>query len=70
MGMKTTFITVVPVYSQPLGHFRSVPAQMDSTCPAMKDKDPRPMEHPQDMSSVAATEILPMEPTNGSILAI
>lgn len=67
--MRTRYIRLVPFVVLPPGNYRSVPAEVGSASPMVPVRGPRPMEHPQIMSATAGVTILPLEPTNDSILA-
>jgi len=67
--MKTKIYRAVMVPAMPLGSFRSYPAQVGSTVP-YPVKEPRPLEHPQEMSNAAETRLPPQEPGNASTLAL
>lgn len=66
--MKPKTYRLVPVYVMPTGNFRSFPAEIGTPAPLRPFHDPRPMEHPQRMSTASGFEILPMSPSHDSIL--
>ncbi len=68
--MKTRIYTLVTIPVMPMGNFRSYPAQVGSAVPSFPIAPPRPLEHPQEMSNAAETLIPPLEPANGSSLAL
>ena len=67
--MKPKYIGLVSVGIAPVGHYRSVPAEVGSPIPSYPVLDPAPMEHPQEMSGTVEVGIPPMEPANDSTLA-
>lgn len=69
--MKTVrYIKIVPIRVTPIGNFRSIPAEIDITCPQNPPKSPRPLEHPQISSATVEDFIPPVEPANDSTLAL
>lgn len=66
--MKPKTYRLVPVHVMPEGNFRSFPAEIGTPAPLQPFHDPRPMEHPQRMSTVSGFEILPMSPSHDAIL--
>ncbi len=68
--MKTQIWGIVPITVYPIGNFRSLPAEVGSGCPFGRVVPPRPLEHPQEMSTGTGLEIGLIEPTNESILAL
>jgi hypothetical protein len=69
-NMKPKIYRAVMVPVMPIGNFRSYPAQVGSPVPSYPVAHPRPLEHPQGMSTPAETQILPLEPLNSSNLAL
>jgi hypothetical protein len=69
--MTIRYIRAVPVRVFPLGNVRSFPAEVGTTAPLNPVRAPRHLEYPQEMSlSAPELAIPPMEPTNGSPLAV
>lgn len=53
----------------PAGNFRSLPTEVGSAFPQVPVASPRPMEHPQVMTTTVEVGIPPLEPANDSTLA-
>ena len=68
--MKTKIYSVRMVTTLPLGTFQSMPAEIGSANPSYPVKQPRPLEHPTQMSNAAEFRVLPLVPENGSTLAL
>lgn len=68
--MKQKIYRMVPLQVQPLGNFRSLPADIGLTVPFVPISAPRHFVHPQDVSQTTGIAIKPLEPRNDSILAI
>ena len=69
--MRTSILRIVPITIQPLGNFRSFPAQIGTAAPVDPVAPPRHLEYPQEMSIAAPEIVIPsMEPTNDSTLAL
>jgi hypothetical protein len=68
--LKTLYVRTVAVPVLPLGSFRSLPAEVGSGAPLGVALPPEPMEHPQPFTTGAGYVIRPMEPSNGSKLAL
>lgn len=69
-NMKPRIYTAVMMPVTPIGNFRSYPAEVGSASPSYPIAPPRPLEHPQEMSNPAETRVPPLEPGNGSNLAL
>jgi hypothetical protein len=67
--MKPKHLPLVPVHVLPPGNFRSLPAEVGMGAPLNPAKPPRPLEHPQIVSTTLDLGLPPMEPTNDSTLA-
>lgn len=67
--MKPKYIRLVPVFVAPIGHYRSLPAEIGSASPLYPVPAARPLEHPQVISTTVDVGIPPMEPANDSTLA-
>lgn len=68
--MITKIYTAVIIPAVSLGGFRSFPAEIGSAVPSYPVRDPRPLEHPQEMTNAAETRVPALEPANGSSLAL
>ena len=69
--MRTRILRIVPITIQPLGNFRSLPAEIGTSAPLNPVKPVRHLEFPQEMSlTVPDLAIPPMEPENDSPLAL
>ena len=66
--MKPKIYRLVPVIIRTGEDYRTVPAEVGATEPLYPYRDPRPMEHPQRMSTASGSEILPMEPSHDANL--
>lgn len=66
--MKPKIYRMVPVHLMPAGNVRSVPTEISTTAPLGAYRHPRPMEHPQRMSTTSGSEILSMEPSHDANL--
>ena len=67
--MKTKILRVVYLPNMTLGGIHTT--QVGQAAPMRTDKPPRPLEHPMVITNAAGiTPLLPVEPTNGSILGI
>lgn len=67
--MRTKYYRVVMLPVMPLGHYRSLPAEIGSAAPSYTPAHPRPLSHPQEMSLTVEAGLRPLEPLNGSTLA-
>jgi len=67
--MKPRIFRMIQIVSMPLGNYRSLPTEMGSAAPMYPVKEPRPLEHPQDIVATVDVGMPPMEPLNGSTLA-
>jgi len=70
-AMRPIIITVVPVIVHGLGETCSTPGSHGSPVPYYPVVAPHPIEHPERITTpTAETLISPLEPGNGSTLAI
>ena len=67
--MRPRYLRVVYTFAAPVGNSRSLPTEVGSAIPSVPVVSPRPMEHPQGMSTTVEVGIPPMEPGNGASLA-
>ncbi len=67
--MKPIYFRIVTIPTQPAGNYRSLPSQVGSSFPRMPALPPRPLEHPQDLSTTVPVSRPHLEPVNDSILA-
>lgn len=51
-----------------IGHHQSTPSGVTTPYPDFPVKDPKPVEHPQEMSTTVEVSFLPLGPENGSNL--
>ena len=68
--MKPRILRVVPVVVMPIGNYRSIPAQVGGTSPAIPPARSNHWVHPQEMSGTGGPGVKPLEPVNGSNLAL
>ncbi len=68
--MKPKILRIVPVTIMPIGNFRSIPAQIGVTSPAVPPPRPQHAVHPQEISGTAGPSFRALEPVNGSSLAL
>ncbi len=67
--MKALYMRTVSRTVLPIGHYQSLPTEVDTSLPMMPAMSPRPMEHPQLLTTSAGETIPPMRPANDSTLA-
>jgi hypothetical protein len=65
-GTKT-FCVSSKIYN-PIGHYRSVPAEIGSPCPSPLIQPPRSRQHPVLMTSTVEVGVVPKEAANDSNL--
>ena len=68
--MKPKIYRIVMIPTSQIGDSRSLPAEVGSASPMIPVVPSRPLEHPQPMGSAAQLDLPPLEPVNGSILAL
>ena len=68
--MRPIFVRFITVPTLPTGNFKSLPSQIGSSYPQLPVKSPRPLEHPQDLSTTVPTRGAVLEPVNDSTFVI